>query len=265
MDSDPVSPPSSDLTGIDPSTQEYVRSLWIAEDYDSYFAFNPLFRFDAEFLERLFPAPLTMVDLGCGTGRHLVPFARRGFEVTGVDISEQMLRILADKLDEEKLQAQLLRSNLCRIPDLEGDSFEAAICMFSTLGMIRGSENRLACAREACRLLRPGGLFVVHCHNFVYQGHLPETWIAWGRSLTLSLLHGYELGDKVLPEYRSINNMYLHLFRPSELQRLLNRAGFQVVRVAYLNARRDRELGPVFFKSLRANGFIAVARKRERQ
>jgi SAM-dependent methyltransferase len=146
---------------------------------------------------------------------------------------------------------------------LEDSSFDAAICMFSTLGMIRGSGNRLACVREVFRLLRPGGTFTVHCHNFLFGGYLPETWLEWAKSLGLALLHGYELGDKLIPEYRGVPNMYLHLFTPGEVGRLLSASGLRVVRIAYINRGRTAELGPVMFRSLRANGFVAVSRKPE--
>ena len=253
--------PSAGLTGIDPGTRQYLRSLWIAEDYDDYFTLNALFKFDSDFLERLFPQPLRLLDLGCGTGRHLVHFARKGFEVTGVDLSEHMLRVASEKIESEALKARLVRSNLCRIEGLDDASFDAAICMFSTLGMIRGAKNRLACLREACRLLGPGGTLVVHAHNFLYQGYLPETWLNWVKSLALSVLHGYELGDKVLPQYRAVQNMYLHQFTPGEMQRLLRAAGFRSLRLAYINSPRTGELGPAMFRALRANGFLAVARK----
>ncbi len=249
------------MTGLDECTQDYVRSLWIAEDYDNYFISSQLFRFDIQFLEQLFPKPIKMVDLGCGTGRILLPFVRRGYEVTGVDLSDAMLKTTQLKLDQEGLSAELVKSNICRIPQLQEASFDAAVCMFSTVGMVRGSRNRLSIVREAQRVLRPGGTFVFHAHNFYYGGWKPEVWRTWFHSLMLTLFHGYEIGDKVLPVYRNIPKMYIHIFRPGEIHDLLHRAGFRLQHLIYLKHHRKNELDTVLFRTLRANGFIAVAEK----
>ncbi|MBK8551390.1 MAG: class I SAM-dependent methyltransferase [Ignavibacteria bacterium] len=42
-----------------------------------------------------------ILDLGCGTGKHNIYFARRGYEVTGIEISEKMLGIASKNLDAE--------------------------------------------------------------------------------------------------------------------------------------------------------------------
>ena len=73
---------------------EYVQTEQIAGAYDDYFALNRLFQFDEQVLARLFTTPGLVVDLGCGTGRTLIPLARRGFRGVGVDLSRHMLRIV---------------------------------------------------------------------------------------------------------------------------------------------------------------------------
>lgn len=66
-----------------------------------------------------------------------------------------------------------------------------------------------------------------------------------------------EAGDKFFP-YRGVPNMFLHVFRPSELKQDLRRAGFRITRIVSL-AQRYRALHvPWFFGSLRANGWIVV-------
>ena len=68
------SPPHWQLPpGVTRGLWDYVRSREIAEDYDEYFAFNTLFEFDEQVLARHFKPPGVVVDLGCGTGRALVP------------------------------------------------------------------------------------------------------------------------------------------------------------------------------------------------
>jgi ubiquinone/menaquinone biosynthesis C-methylase UbiE len=247
-------------TGMDPSTQQYIQSLWVAEDYDDYFALNALFQFDTDFLDRMLQQTCKLLDLGCGTGRHLVHFAARGFDVTGVDLSDAMLRIVEEKLVDAQQSASLLKSDICHMPEVGDSTFDAVISMFSTLGMMRGYKNRMACMHEVFRVLKPQGLFIFHCHNFLYRGLSVDTWREWVRSFLLTF-RGYELGDKILGEYRTIKDMYLHTFRPGEIRRMAAHAGFQIEYFAYLNADRSGELAPVTFRRFRANGFVVVARK----
>ena len=49
-----------------------------------------------------------LLELGCGTGRLLVPLARAGFEITGVDLSEGMLQVARGK-DRWQVQGQVAR------------------------------------------------------------------------------------------------------------------------------------------------------------
>src|SRR5262245_33964379 len=83
--------------GITRGVWDYVQAPHIADDYDAYFAYNTLFDFDLAVLRRHFTQRGTLVDLGCGTGRLLLPFARDGFHCVGVDLSAHMLRVVRQK------------------------------------------------------------------------------------------------------------------------------------------------------------------------
>ena len=57
----------------------------------------------------------SLVDAGCGTGRMTVELAREGARVVGVDISEGMLRVAAERLRREGVRAQLAHEDMCRL------------------------------------------------------------------------------------------------------------------------------------------------------
>src|SRR5262245_29499946 len=67
---------------------DYVNDLEQARTYDERLAGTPLLEYDLHLAARFFPTPGRLVDLGCGTGRLLIPFAQRGFSVLGVDLSQ---------------------------------------------------------------------------------------------------------------------------------------------------------------------------------
>ena len=247
--------------GVTRGTWEYLQTDHIADGYDDYFALNRLFEFDEQVLERYFYQPGLIIDLGAGTGRALVGLARRGFPGLAVDLSRPMLRIVAEKARLDHLPIQVLQANLVELDCIRSRSFDYAICLFSTLGMIHGRENRHRLLSHVGRILKPGGLFVLHVHNLWFN-----LYDSAGRRWLLKHLPAVlfdrrvELGDKYF-HYRDVPRMFLHTFTRGELLRALGRAGLGVEELIPLDASRQRPLARGwFFGSFRANGWIAVCR-----
>jgi SAM-dependent methyltransferase len=248
--------------GVDRSLWEYAQAEHIAADYDEYFAHNSLFDFDLAVLERYFARPGMLVDLGAGTGRLLLPFARRGFRCLAVDLSAAMLRVVGRKAVAESLPIDRLLANMVQLDCLRDACADYCISMFSTLGMVAGRDNRRRVLAHARRILRPGGLLVIHVHNRWYNLRLPEgrRWLV--RNAFRALSGREEWGDSRY-DYRGIPGVRLHLFTQCELVRELRRAGFRVRELTPLDTRRRHALPHAWLLArLRANGWIAVAQAR---
>lgn len=95
-----------------------------------------------------------LLDIGCGRGRLLRALARRGAAVTGVDPSAQMIA----KSSEMAPDAKLIQSGAEDLA-FEDDSFDGAIIM-NALHHVPGPIMQPA-LREALRVVRPGGAFLV--------------------------------------------------------------------------------------------------------
>ena len=244
--------------GIHPSTEIYINSSEIAKDYDAFFRSAPLFQYDGKLLSGLIHEPGPLVDLGCGTGRHTEAFVKKGFFTVGVDLSHHMLDCVRRKTSTDGNRPRLINGDLCRLGFLRDGSFRYAICMFSTIGMIRGKRNRARFVREIRRILRPGGLFVFHVHNRWLNLFNPcgRSWLV--ETFTVNRFKGLEPGDKIMDGYRGIPDMFLHVFSYGEARRLVEKNGFTVTMAVPLNLRRD---GPLkgSLRRLRANGFIIAA------
>ena len=245
---------------ITPGVRDYMDSRHIAEDYERYFHYNELFRFDTQVLDRWLLRPGRLLDLGCGTGRHMAHFAAKGFEVTGVDLSDHMLAVARRRLAAERAAATLVHGDITRLGELGLGRFDYAICMFSTLGMIYGADNRLAFVQSVREHLEPGGLFASHVHNrwhnLYYADGREYLWGAARRRLRREP----EAFQKDVDGYRGIRGLSLYVFTDREVRRLVERAGYELEELLYLNHRRNGVLRGIL-KGFRANGFLFSARR----
>lgn len=101
---------------------------------------------------------LRILDLGCGTGGHAIPLARRGHKLTGVDRSEDMLSLARAKAQQAQVQVDFQHGDV-RHFDL-GQQFDAVMAMFAVMGYLPTNEDLQACLNCVRSHLAPGGLFV---------------------------------------------------------------------------------------------------------
>ncbi len=249
--------------GVNHALWEYTHTPWLAESEDNYFLGHPLFRADEDAVMSRFHERGPLVDLGCGVGRMALAFARRGFPVVAVELSQAMLEKVETKAQTEGLCVNLIRANLCHLECLPDDHFAYALSMFSTLGMIRGAPARRQALSESARILRPGGRLALHAHNLWLN---LRDWQSRGWLVThlIKTLLGHEdAGDRRML-YRGIPNMEVHLYRWRELKRDLRQAGFAIEEVLPIDTVHARLIPfPRLVHSLRAGGWIVFARKRE--
>jgi SAM-dependent methyltransferase len=215
--------------GVDRGLWDYLHSSEMVASYDEQMRASPLAAVDIAFCERQFSTPGRLIDLGCGTGRLCLHFAAKGYECIGVDISEEMLARAKDNLQslpiDARYRVRLVTANLTDHGLLDGESFDYAACLFSTLGMIRGADNRSRLVANAHRLLRPRGRLVVHAHNRFFRGLGRRRVLA--QRLQTFLGHT-DAGDITMPQAYAGAPLTLHHFTRGELVGMLEEADFAV-------------------------------------
>jgi SAM-dependent methyltransferase len=106
------------------------------------------------------------LELGCGTGRALLPLAATGHFVTGIDRSSALLALANRKVAAARLaeHVTLIQDDL-RTFHLEGHDFDFAYCVSNTLMHLTTQDDQLSVLRNVHRHLRPDGLLLVDLFN----------------------------------------------------------------------------------------------------
>ena len=100
----------------------------------------------------------TVLDVGCGTGSHALILSAMGYDVTGIDLSEKMLRIAVNKAEHQKKQINFLQGDIRHL-DLS-QKFDAVVAMFNVLGYLTTNRDIENAFKSMRKHLHPGGLFV---------------------------------------------------------------------------------------------------------
>jgi SAM-dependent methyltransferase len=140
----------------------YEDQPFVAEFYD----FDPVYaaRPDVKFyLDLARSAGGKVLELGCGTGRILIPTAAAGCEIVGLDISAHMLarcrKNLRKQPREVRSRVRLVRANMSRF-DLK-ETFRLVTVPFRPFQHLISVEEQLACLRCVRRHLAADGKFVL--------------------------------------------------------------------------------------------------------
>jgi len=123
---------------------------------------------ECDFLEEIFrryagDMPKAILDAGCGTGGHALILAERGYDVTGVDQSKEMIYIAKNKAAHIGANADFRRMNM--IDFKLGRRFDACISMFAAVGYVTANEELQRCFSSISNHLKTGSLFVFDYWN----------------------------------------------------------------------------------------------------
>lgn len=255
------------------SSETYGR---FAEYYD--FIYHDLVNYegDVDFLETVFrrrlrSMPQNILDLGCGTGNHALPLAKRGYRITGLDRSAAQLAIARRKAREAGLPIRFLRADMTSF-DL-GRSFDAAVCMFGAFGYLTRATDVLRCLGSLRRHLGPGSVFVFEFWHTPAVRPSPD-WIhkkgpeyelirlAKGRFdarrhfLSIDFLFLVFKGARILNRFSETHT--IRTYTVPEMRRLLARGGFDLL-AAYGGTNLKKSFRPPSPSTFRV---MAVARPR---
>jgi SAM-dependent methyltransferase len=192
----------------------------------------------------------SLLELACGSGRLLIPLAHEDYTITGVDTSEKMLSLARERLQEARLFSRVTLAQ----QDMTALRLSQKFCLaFVALGSFAHLISRKAQQQALATIrahLNPGGTFIVDISNsdIRYMENLSGQLLhqgTWQRddgtflthlvspassqtSHLLELTHFYDQHVQGGPVQRTTVTTHLYLFERSEMELLLEQAGFAV-------------------------------------
>lgn len=185
-----------------------------------------------------------ILDLACGFGRHSLEFARRGFPVTGIDITEAFIKDAQNQARREGLNTRFLQMDIRDAAFAE--EFDVVLNLADgAIGYLEDETENLKIFDVIASSLRPGGKHVMDIMNADYADtHFPcNLWDMGQKGITLSrfewdrdsriLLYGQQdaaYGEVLTAPHFEAGDP-IRLYRMAELQSILAQRGMQVKQV----------------------------------
>ncbi|MGW7270742.1 class I SAM-dependent methyltransferase [Streptomyces sp. NPDC054864] len=106
-----------------------------------------------------FPAGSRVLDLCCGPGLYLEPLVRRGYTVTGVDLSAELLKRARAGCDDAGVDVRLIQADM--LTHVEPDTYDVVLNVFTSFGYFDDPQDNAQVLRNAHASLVPGGQLLI--------------------------------------------------------------------------------------------------------
>lgn len=113
---------------------------------------------------------MKLLDLACGTGELSVRFSQKGFEVTGADLSTDMLSVAQAKAQALSLPIQFFQQDMTELDDLGEFDIIGIFC--DSLNYLEDEQAVQQTFEGVHRLLKKGGLFLFDVHSVYKMEHV---------------------------------------------------------------------------------------------
>jgi len=199
---------------------------------ENVFTRNTLVEVDFLLEELKLPPGSAILDMGCGTGRHSVELASRGFQMTGVDLSAGMLKEARQAAEAAGVQVTWVQSDARQFRSEA--RFDAAICLCEgAFGLVGTGEDPdahdPAILRNIAAALKPGAPFILTALNGLRPiREFTQADVDAGKFDPLTLIETFEM-EIDTPDGKKTVVVWEKKHLPQELILLCQQAGFEVL------------------------------------
>ncbi|MAG01802.1 hypothetical protein CMI42_00545 [Candidatus Pacearchaeota archaeon] len=163
-----------------------------------------------------------VIDLGCGTGRNMIP--NKNIEYTGIDFSSDQLKQAKKYISKNKINAKLIKAQAHNLKNIKSKTFHQGL-FIATLHCIETKENREKALKEFQRVLKKNATALISVWNskdkrFNKVNNQGSIYMSWK--------------EQGVPYMR-----YYYLYKKQELKNLLEKTGFKIIKT-YRSRKKDR-------------------------
>jgi SAM-dependent methyltransferase len=204
-----------------------------------------------------------VLDLACGTGRHAIEMARRGYQIVGFDLSLAMLARAADEAQERDQKLNFVQGDMREMTF--GETFDGVYTWNTSFGFFDEEKNNGVIA-NVHRALKAGGLFLLDVINRDYLARQAPSlaWFEGDGCVCMDEMHVDWITSRMrvkrtmmLDDGRTKETDYsLRVYSLHELGKILHDQGFRVAEVS------GRVATPGVFFGADSPRILVVAEKR---
>ncbi|PJB00024.1 MAG: class I SAM-dependent methyltransferase [Ignavibacteriales bacterium CG_4_9_14_3_um_filter_30_11] len=177
-----------------------------------------------------------ILDLACGAGRHSIEFAKKGFELTAVDLSKNLLDAAKKNAEAINIKVNFIRADLRKFKSNE--KFDLVLNLFTSFGYFNNDEDNFKVFKTAYHHLMDNGFFIF---DYLNKNHLERNLI----SETVNSFENVEIIQKrkiidgrVIKEIvikkngnEKIFNESVKIYSKEELLENLEKLGFKILNI----------------------------------
>jgi cyclopropane fatty-acyl-phospholipid synthase-like methyltransferase len=194
-----------------------------------------------------------ILDIPCGFGRHAIELSKRGFNVTGVDISATFIKGLAERIISEKLHIRAIQADILSIQ--LNEQFSGAVCLGNSFGYFNIDKMKLF-VEKVSSSLEAGSKFIINSGmtaesilpNFLHYAKNKTYHVG---NITMVVTNIYNMEDS----YMTSNLLYTkegkreehsfkhYVFTLGEVKRLLKLYGLKTIATYSSTSKEEFKLG----------------------
>jgi cyclopropane fatty-acyl-phospholipid synthase-like methyltransferase len=226
---------------------------------------------NCEIWEKAIPAEMTMqevdflvselnltqgqhiLDIPCGFGRHSIELSKRGFDVTGIDISQTFVESLSEKINSERLNIKAIQADILTIQ--LNEKFSGAVCLGNSFGYFNIDRMKLF-VEKVSSSLETGSKFIINS-GMIAESILPN-FLNYSKNksytvgnITMEVTNIYNVKDSYMisnllytkegkKEEHSIKH---YVFTLGEVKRLLKLFGLSIIATYGSTSKVEYNLG----------------------
>lgn len=183
-----------------------------------------------------------ILDAPCGLGRHSVLFAQKGYQVTGIDISKDCIKVANKDFKHRNVTYRL--GNMADLGKYKGQ-YDAALNLFTSFGYFHSDKENEYVLRGMYYAIKPGGKVVLNLidRDWILKIYQPARWTEEKSILTLEAsrydkITKYNESQMMMIDQRKKPHQLLHhhyhrvrLYSKPEIVKLFKKTGFSKVQV----------------------------------